>query len=67
MPRIQLIRPHTHAGKVYAVGDRLEVDADIAEWLLANGIATTEPKPPKSVPETTATVGGSAVACPHIA
>ena len=48
MPRIQLIRPHTHAGKVYAVGDRLEVDADIAEWLLANDIATTEPKPAKT-------------------
>ena len=48
MPRIQLIREHTHAGKVYAVGDRLEVDADIAEWLLANDIATTEPRPARS-------------------
>lgn len=55
MPRIQLIRPHTHAGKVYAVGDRLEVDADIAEWLLANDIAVPEPKPPKTSPELTAT------------
>lgn len=55
MPRIQLIREHTHAGKVYAMGDRLEVDADIAEWLLANDIAVTEPKPPKSAPELTAT------------
>ena len=55
MPRIQLIREHTHAGKVYAVGDRLEVDADIAEWLLANGIAVTEPKPSKTAPELNAT------------
>ena len=55
MPRIQLIRPHTHAGKVYAVGDRLEVDADIVEWLLANDIATTEPKPAKTASELTAT------------
>ena len=51
MPRLQLIRPHTHAGKVYAVGDRLEVDADIAEWLLANDIATTEPRPTRSETE----------------
>lgn len=48
MPRIQLIREHTHAGKVYAVGDRLEVDADIAEWLLANDIAVTDPKPART-------------------
>lgn len=48
MPRIQLIRPHTHAGKVYAVGDRLEVDATTAEWLLANDIATTEHRPARS-------------------
>ena len=48
MPRIQLIREHTHAGKVYAVGDRLEVDATTAEWLLANDIATTEPKPART-------------------
>lgn len=51
MPRIQLIREHTHAGKVYAVGDRLEVDADIAEWLLANDIAVTEPKPARTETE----------------
>lgn len=51
MSRIQLIREHTHAGKVYAVGDRLEVDADIAEWLLANDIAVTEPRPTRSETE----------------
>ena len=27
------------------VGDRIEVDADAAEWLLANDIAAREPKP----------------------
>jgi hypothetical protein len=57
MSRIQLIREHTHAGKVYAVGDRLEVDADIAEWLLANDIATSAPEPkPTRVEAESATV-----------
>ena len=51
MPRIQLIRLHTHAGKVYAVGDRLEVDATTAEWLLAHDIAVTEPRPARTETE----------------
>ena len=51
MPRIQLIREHTHAGKVYAVGDRLEVDATTAEWLLAHDIAVTEPRPARTETE----------------
>lgn len=44
MPRLVLNRPHTHAGKTHAAGDVLDVDADIAEWLLANDIAMPEPK-----------------------
>lgn len=40
-----LTRPHTHAGKSYGIGDRIEVDADAADWLLANDIAAREPKP----------------------
>ena len=51
MPRIRLIREHTHAGKVYAVGDRLEVDATTAEWLLAHDIAVTEPRPARTETE----------------
>jgi lysozyme len=39
MTRLVLTRPHTHAGKSYGIGDRIEVDADAAEWLLANDIA----------------------------
>ena len=39
MSRLVLTRPHVHAGKTYAAGAVLDVDADIAEWLLANGIA----------------------------
>ncbi|QNT25223.1 hypothetical protein [Ralstonia solanacearum] len=45
MTRLILTRPHTHAGKSYGPGDRIEVDADAAEWLLANDIAAREPKP----------------------
>lgn len=38
-----LTRPHTHAGKPYARGDRIVVDATSADWLIAHGIATPEP------------------------
>ena len=44
MTRLVLTRPHTHAGKSYGIGDHIEVDADAAEWLLANDIAAREPK-----------------------
>lgn len=52
MPRFVLNRPHTHAGKTHAAGDVLDVDADIAEWLLANDIAMPEPKPTRVEAET---------------
>lgn len=42
MTRLVLTRPHTHAGKAYALGDRIEVDTDAAEWLLAHDIATRD-------------------------
>ena len=45
MTQLVLTRPHTHAGKSYGIGDRIEVDADAADWLLANDIAAREPKP----------------------
>ena len=45
MTRLALTRPHTHAGKSYGPGDRSDVDADAADWLLANDIAAREPKP----------------------
>ena len=51
MTRLVLTRPHTHAGKSYAPGDRIEVDADTAEWLLAHDIATREPKPARTDPD----------------
>jgi hypothetical protein len=52
MSRLVLTRPHVHAGKTYAAGAVLDVDADIAEWLLANGIAVPEPKPTRGDAET---------------
>ena len=48
MPRIVLIRLHTHAGKHYRAGERIEVDADIADWLIASGIAEREALPPRT-------------------
>ena len=52
MSRLVLTRPHVHAGKTYAAGAVLDVDADIAEWLLANDIAMPEPKPTRVEAET---------------
>lgn len=48
MPRIVLTRPHTHAGKNYRAGERIVVDADIADWLISKGIAEREVLPPKT-------------------
>ena len=43
MTQLVLMRPHTHAGKTYGVGDRIEIDATSADWLIAHDIATPEP------------------------
>lgn len=51
MTHIVLTRPHTHAGKTYGVGDRIEIDAPSADWLIAHGIATPEPTAPAFEPE----------------
>ena len=51
MTRLVLTRPHTHAGKSYGPGDRIEIDADTAEWLLAHDIATREPRPARTEPD----------------
>ena len=50
MTSLVLIRPHTHAGKTYGVGDRIESDATSADWLIAQGIATPEPTAATSEP-----------------
>lgn len=36
---LELLKPHTHAGKRRAVGDRLELPEASASWLVAQGIA----------------------------
>lgn len=51
MTSIVLTRPHTHAGTSYGIGERIEVDAATAEWLLANGIAVPEAKPVRTPTE----------------
>ena len=50
MTQLVLTRPHTHAGKTHGVGDRIEIDATSADWLIAHGIATPEPTVPTAEP-----------------
>ena len=45
MHQLVLLKPHTHAGKLGAIGDRIEVDAATAEWLLSNAIAEIDRAP----------------------
>ena len=46
MTSIVLTRPHTHAGKSFKAGERLDVDGGTADWLVANGIARHVTEPP---------------------
>lgn len=54
MTRIRLIRPHTHAGKPFTPGERLDVDPATAAWLVDHAVAAPDakagPKPPKPDP-----------------
>ena len=36
---IELLKPHTHAGKRHAVGDRLELAEASARWLITQSVA----------------------------
>jgi hypothetical protein len=36
---IELLKPHTHAGKRLAVGDRLDLTDASGRWLIAQGVA----------------------------
>lgn len=42
MTRLVLTRPHTHAGKQCEPGERIDVDAATADWLVAHDIAMPE-------------------------
>ena len=48
MTSLDLIRPHTPAGKPLQPGERLDVESGTADWLISNGIARHDRQP---VPE----------------
>ena len=58
--RLVLKRPHTHAGKAFQAGDRIDVDHSTAQWLLSQGVAVAvadadadaDAGQPQSVPAT---------------
>ena len=37
--RIEVLQPHTHAGVPYAPGAILNIDHDLARWLIERGVA----------------------------
>lgn len=41
--QLVLTRSHTHAGRQHQPGERIEVDADLAQWLLSIGAARAAP------------------------
>lgn len=47
MTRLVLKRPHTHAGQAFQAGERIDVEAATADWLIAHGVAA-----PDAVPQT---------------
>lgn len=51
MTRLVLKRPHTHSGQAFRAGDRIDVDATTADWLIAQGVAAPDAVPPKAEPE----------------
>jgi len=50
MTPLTLIRPHTHAGKTYPAGERLELDPAQAHWLIGAGVARAVIDPPSEPP-----------------
>jgi hypothetical protein len=53
MTRIILNRPHTHAGRTLAPGDRVELPSDLADWLVAEGVARLDDESAGSEPAKT--------------
>ena len=51
MTSIVLTHPHTHAGQAHMAGERLDVDGNTADWLIANGIARHDRQPVALSPE----------------
>jgi len=50
MTRLILNCPHTHAGRLHAPGEALDVESYTADWLIAQGVAQPEPELPPPVP-----------------
>ena len=50
MTQLVLLKPHTHAGKTFSSGERIDTDEITAQWLITNGVATESPKPLKTEP-----------------
>jgi len=48
MPHLVLKRPHTHAGQAFEAGERIDVEASTADWLIAHGVAAPVAEPSKS-------------------
>jgi hypothetical protein len=48
MTRLVLKRPHTHAGKAFQAGERIDVEATTADWLISQGVAALDAVPPKA-------------------
>ncbi|MDP2433465.1 MAG: hypothetical protein U1D36_09320 [Hydrogenophaga sp.] len=39
MPVVELLKPHTHAGRDYQPRERIELDTALARWLVEVGVA----------------------------
>jgi len=48
MTRLVLKHPHTHAGKAVQAGERIDVEATTADWLIAQGVAAPDAVQPKA-------------------
>jgi hypothetical protein len=39
MPLVELLKPHTHAGRDHPPRDRIDLDTSLARWLVEVGVA----------------------------
>ena len=56
---LKLLQAHDHAGKEYLPGDVIEVDDDLAEWLIHSGVAAPIQDATDSQPEPLVEAGSS--------
>ncbi|MEZ5455079.1 MAG: hypothetical protein R3F04_03055 [Lysobacteraceae bacterium] len=64
MKPLILLRPHTHAGKAYSTGDRLDLPTPTAHWLIDHGIARPADDAPSSDARQRHEDGGTDVTTP---